>query len=189
SAEWAERFQSGSVFLAGDSAHVMPPTGGFGGNTGVQDGHNLAWKLAYVSRGEAGAALLDTYDTERRPAGEFAAEQAYTRYVVRLDPELDSKENLQPYVPEHVVELGYRYHSPAIIGEPGDDGSTFEDPATPTARPGSRLPHLELESGSTLDLVGRSFVVLTVDESWHRAAAASSVVSHLVTSPGFREAY
>ena len=54
----ADRFQHGRIFLAGDAAHVMPPNGGFGGNTGVQDAHNLAWKLAMVARrhGRAGAA-------------------------------------------------------------------------------------------------------------------------------------
>ena len=137
----------------------MPPTGGFGGNTGVQDAHNLAWKLAFVLDGRAGESLLATYDTERRPVGEFATEQAYTRYVLRLDPELDSKENLQPYVPEHVVELGYRYHSSAVISEPGDE-ALFEDPKQASASPGSRAPHLELEDGrSVLDLLGRRFVL------------------------------
>ncbi len=82
----AERYGEGRVFIAGDAAHHMPPTGGFNGNTGVQDAHNLAWKLACVVRGEAGPALLETYDAERRPAGEQAMEQAYQRYVTRSDP-------------------------------------------------------------------------------------------------------
>ncbi len=54
-ANCAERLRDGRVFLAGDAAHVVPPNGGFGGNTGVQDAHNLAWKLAAVVKGEAGA--------------------------------------------------------------------------------------------------------------------------------------
>src|SRR5262245_33678995 len=54
----AERFRDGRVFIAGDAAHVMPPNGGFGGNTGVQDAHNLAWKLAWVLDGRAGSELL-----------------------------------------------------------------------------------------------------------------------------------
>ena len=53
-AEAAEAFQSGRIFIAGDAAHTMPPTGGFGGNTGIQDAHNIAWKLALVLRGTAG---------------------------------------------------------------------------------------------------------------------------------------
>jgi 2-polyprenyl-6-methoxyphenol hydroxylase-like FAD-dependent oxidoreductase len=48
----ARRFRSGRVFLAGDAAHLMPPNGGFGGNTGIHDGHNLAWKLALVLKGD-----------------------------------------------------------------------------------------------------------------------------------------
>ncbi len=191
SAEWAERFQEGPVFLAGDAVHGMPPTGGFGGNTGVQDAHNLAWKLALVLDGAAGEGLLATYDAERRPVGEFATEQAYTRYVVRLDPELDSKENLQPYVPEHIVELGYRYHSSAAISEPGDDG-LYEDPKQPSASPGSRAPHLFVEPGvSTLDLFGPRFVVLAGPggERWCAAAESLAVDAHVIAADGFEELY
>ncbi len=139
-AEWAERFRDGRVFLAGDSAHNMPPTGGFGGNVGVQDGHNLAWKLAYVLNGAAGPELLHTYEAERRPVGELSAEQAYTRYVLRLAPEL-GKENLQPIVPEFAVELGYRYRSDAVVPEDGtDDGAAYENPHEPSAEPGHPCP-------------------------------------------------
>src|SRR5262245_42860429 len=63
-AGWAERFVDGRVLLAGDAAHVMPPTGGFGGNTGIADAHNLAWKLALLLEGVAGPGLLATYDAE-----------------------------------------------------------------------------------------------------------------------------
>lgn len=63
----AERFRQGPVFLAGDAAHRHPPTGGLGLNAGVQDAHNLAWKLAAVLRGQAREGLLDTYEAERRP--------------------------------------------------------------------------------------------------------------------------
>ena len=66
-ANWAERLRAGRVFLAGDAAHVVPPNGGFGGNTGVQDAHNLAWKLAAVVKGDAGPGLLDSYEAERLP--------------------------------------------------------------------------------------------------------------------------
>jgi len=85
-ADTAEKFQDRNVFLAGDAAHVMPPNGGFGGNTGVQDAHNLAWKLAWVLQGRAEETLLSTYDTERRPVAAFTAEQAYTRFVTRVVP-------------------------------------------------------------------------------------------------------
>ena len=67
----ARRYQENRVFLAGDAAHLMPPTGGFGGNTGIHDAHNLACKLAYVVRGWADPNLLSSYDAERRPVSKF----------------------------------------------------------------------------------------------------------------------
>lgn len=63
----AERFRAGNVFLAGDAAHQMPPFNGQGMCSGIRDAQNLAWRLAMVDRGLAGEALLDGYDTERRP--------------------------------------------------------------------------------------------------------------------------
>ncbi|GAA3816039.1 FAD-dependent oxidoreductase [Streptomyces coacervatus] len=66
----ADRFRAGRVFLAGDAAHVHSPAGGQGLNTSVQDAYNLGWKLGAVVRGGAPAALLDTYEEERRPIAE-----------------------------------------------------------------------------------------------------------------------
>jgi 2,4-dichlorophenol 6-monooxygenase len=66
-AQVADRFRVGRCFLAGDAAHRFPPTGGLGMNSGIGDAHNLCWKLARVIRGESPDALLDTYETERRP--------------------------------------------------------------------------------------------------------------------------
>jgi 2-polyprenyl-6-methoxyphenol hydroxylase-like FAD-dependent oxidoreductase len=178
-ADWAERFQSGRVFIAGDAAHNMPPTGGFGGNTGVQDVHNLAWKLALVLRGAAGEELLSSYDAERRPVGELTAEQAYTRYVLRLAPELGT-EDLQPIVPEYSVELGYRYRSGAVLVDAEDNGAPFENPYEPSGRPGTRAPHVVLdragESLSSLDLVDRAFVLVAgpAGEDWCRAASGAA---------------
>lgn len=63
-----EHFRHGRVLFIGDAAHVVSPFGARGGNTGIQDAANLGWKLALVARGQAGDALLDTYDAERRPA-------------------------------------------------------------------------------------------------------------------------
>jgi hypothetical protein len=65
----AARYREGRVFIAGDAAHIHPPTGGQGMNTGIQDAFNLAWKLAAVTQGQAPAALLDSYEAERRPVG------------------------------------------------------------------------------------------------------------------------
>ncbi len=72
----ADRYRVGNVFLSGDAAHEMPPTGGFGLNTGVQDVHNLAWKIAAVLRGNADEALLDSYHDERQPLAEITTRNA-----------------------------------------------------------------------------------------------------------------
>ena len=174
-ADCARRFSDGRIFLAGDAAHVVPPNGGYGGNTGVQDAHNLAWKLALVLNGVAGPGLLGTYDAERRPIGELTVEQAYTRYVTRVAPYLGT-ENMQPIVDDFSMEIGYRYNSPAIIAAPGDHPPLHEHPRDSRGRPGSRAPHVFLrrdgERISTLDLFGRNFVVLTGEAggAWCEAA-------------------
>jgi putative polyketide hydroxylase len=167
SADTAERFQHGRIFLAGDAAHVMPPSGGFGGNTGVQDAHNLAWKLAAVLQGIAGENLLSTYDAERRPAAAFTVEQAYSRYVTRSAPYLRS-ENMQPIENDLNIELGYCYHSAAVM--PDSDGKRMlhDNPRETRGRPGTRAPHIVLERRgekiSSLDLFGGNFVLLTGPE-------------------------
>jgi 2-polyprenyl-6-methoxyphenol hydroxylase-like FAD-dependent oxidoreductase len=173
-ANTAERFREGSIFLAGDSAHVMPPYGGFGGNTGVQDAQNLAWKLAWVLKGAASPDLLDTYEQERRPVCDFTAEQAYSRYVTRTAPYLASK-GFQPVEHDMNVELGYCY-----------DGRLHEHPNQSKARPGTRAPHLWLDDGnSTLDLLGSEYVLLagpqwTGEEAFH---------THRIPHPEFPAAY
>ena len=73
-AQVADRYASGRVFLIGDSAHRFPPTGGLGMNTGIQDAHNLVWKLGAVEAGWAPATLLDTYEIERRPVAQGNAD-------------------------------------------------------------------------------------------------------------------
>jgi 2-polyprenyl-6-methoxyphenol hydroxylase-like FAD-dependent oxidoreductase len=199
-AVWAERFRDGRIFLAGDSAHVMPPTGGFGGNTGVSDAYNLAWKLAYVLDGRAGEQLLDSYDAERRPVGEATVEQAYTRYVLRLDPEL-GKDDLVPFLPDPCIELGHRQRSEAIALEADDDDAPFENPHEPSGRPGTRAPHVWLDrdggSVSTLDLFGRNFVLLAgaEGESWRETAREAGERSgvpvdvHVLAESRFADAY
>ena len=73
---FATRYRQGRVFIAGDAAHRHPPSGGLGANTSVQDAFNLAWKLAFVLKGRAGDALLDSYSEERQPVGRFVVERA-----------------------------------------------------------------------------------------------------------------
>ncbi|HZJ34384.1 MAG TPA: FAD-dependent monooxygenase, partial [Vicinamibacterales bacterium] len=173
-ANWAERYREGRVFIVGDAAHAMPPNGGFGGNTGIQDAHNLAWKLSMVLRNEAGPDLLDTYDAERRPVGTFTTEQAYSRYVTRTAPYLGT-DGMQPVAPDLDVELGYRYDSPAIAHD-GDPGPLHENPRDSHARPGTRAPHAwVMRDGrrlSTLDLFDRKRFVFFCgpkSQSWMQA--------------------
>ncbi|CAH0158454.1 FAD-dependent monooxygenase [Rhodococcoides fascians] len=80
----ADSFRRGRLLLLGDAAHRFPHTGGFGLNSGVQDAHNLAWKLDAVLSGAAAPELLDTYDTERRPVVEKFAEQSVANHF-RMD--------------------------------------------------------------------------------------------------------
>ena len=164
-AECAEAYRKGRVFFAGDAAHVVPPTGGFGGNTGVQDAANLAWKLAKVLRGEAGEALLDSYEAERRPVGLLTVEQAYTRYVRRVTPE-----EVGPDTPEQrdelTMELGQFYRSNAVVNGRRDDEPACVHPDRTRGRAGARVPHVWLDDGrSTLDVAARDLTWLLGPEA------------------------
>ena len=139
----AERLRAARVFLAGDAAHVVPPNGGFGGNTGVQDAHNLAWKLAAVVKGDAGTSLLDTYEAERLPLCELTVRQAYTRYATRVVPERGT-EGVEPAIPDIELEIGLVMRSAAILGEDADDGALHLPPSALDGRPGTRAPHVWL---------------------------------------------
>jgi 2-polyprenyl-6-methoxyphenol hydroxylase-like FAD-dependent oxidoreductase len=196
-ADVAARFRDGRVFLAGDAAHVMPPYGGYGGNVGIQDAYDLAWKLAYVLRGSAGEELLSTYESERRPIACLTTEQAYTRYVTREARYLD-RGNLQPQVEDLNVEMGYRYHSSAVVPEACADSGPHENPRKSAGRPGFRAPHLWLQSNlSTLDLFGRNYSLLTAREGKNWAQAAEFAAQHLgiqlavhqIGEPSFSESY
>jgi hypothetical protein len=173
----ADSFQRGRVFLAGDAAHVMPPTGGFGGNTGVADAHNLAWKLAFASRGIAGPGLPDTYGVERRPIAELTVEQAYTRYVLRVDTTLP-KDDLMPPLDDAAIELGAIYRSSAVLADDGP-AQPLDDPHARTWAVGARLPHVPLAGEgagpSSLDAAGLGFALLAGDglDGWRRAAAGA----------------
>ncbi len=158
----AERFREGRVFLVGDAAHVMPPTGGFGGNNGIQGAYNLAWKLAAVLRGEADPTLLDTYEVERRPVAEATTVESLLRMRswFKTDVALPDREPML----DNTVMFGYRYHSTAVAVEESDEDVMFDDVLAPTAGPGTRAPHLRIdvagEQMSVLDLFGREFVLL-----------------------------
>lgn len=168
------KYQKGRVFLAGDSAHLFTPVGGFGLNTGVDDAHNLAWKLAAVHHGWGGSKLLESYDLERRPIG-FRNTGASRKYSTRTTPpnvppefeddspageEARKKAYEMPFIkhnhfncPEEQdctgVQLGARYDdSPLIVSDtspPEDKWPETFDTYHPSGVPGGRLPHVWLD--------------------------------------------
>jgi len=158
-AEVAERFRDGNVFLVGDAAHRTAPTGGTGMNTAIQSAHNLMWKLAAVLTGDAGDALLDSYDPERRPSGE--------RNVLRSLGRLQGVSAL-------AADLGVVYASGAIVAGAEHERPTVIEPTAP-ACVGSRAPHawvdVQGDRKSTLDLFGTKFVLVTGSDgkAWHDA--------------------
>jgi hypothetical protein len=181
----AARMQEGRIFLAGDAAHVVPPNGGYGGNTGVQDARNLAWKLAMVVKQEAGPNLLDSYDEERRPLCRLTVDQAYTRYATRVVPERGT-DHAKPFVDDLTMEIGMVMRSRAVIRDGSiPDGVDHIPPAELNGQPGTRAPHVALgPDRSTLDLFGRELVLLTAG-----AQANLPVRTHAIEAPGFTDAY
>jgi putative polyketide hydroxylase len=154
----AERFQHGRIFLAGDAAHVMPPWGGFGANTGMQDAHNLAWKIAAVLQGHAGEDLLRTYAVERQPVAfavaNIAGDMNDARGLMNASSTWGMLWKLRPAFPYFVV--GYGYRSDAVATEPGRPPGPGSSDLK--GRPGTRVPHIWLEREgrriSSLDAVG-----------------------------------
>ncbi|WP_432974365.1 FAD-dependent oxidoreductase [Dactylosporangium sp. CA-233914] len=112
----ADRYREGRVFLAGDAAHIHSPAGGQGMNTGIQDAHNLAWKLAAVAKG-ASPALLDTYEAERRPvaADVLALSNARLRQVLE-------ERGISTRRDESTIQLGVNYRGCASARD--DRGET-----------------------------------------------------------------
>ncbi|GAA0676976.1 FAD-dependent monooxygenase [Kitasatospora atroaurantiaca] len=171
----AERYGSGRVFLAGDSAHEMSPTGAFGSNTGIQDAHNLVWKLAAVLNGWAGPGLLDTYGQERQPVARATSARASARSAEHRHPGYDAVPGTGRQSNVLAVALGYRYPAGAVVG-PDQDGPAVPDRFEANGEPGSRAPHLWVHRAgvrqSTLDLFEDSLVLLTGPGggSWHAAA-------------------
>ena len=175
-AQVAVQYRAGRVFLAGDSARINPPTGGLGGNTGVQDAHNLAWKLAAVLHGQAGPALLDTYHNERHPIGLLTMQQAFARFGSRMGRGAEV-----PLIDYGAVTMGYRYRSSAVLGA-SEDISPMP-PKELAGEPGTRAPHLAVTfSGreiSTIDLYGRRFVLLAGSNGAAWISAAERIMQRL----------
>jgi putative polyketide hydroxylase len=166
----ARRYRAGRVFLAGDAAHVWPPTGGLGANAGIQDAHNLAWKLAMVHGGLAGPALLDTYEQERRSVGLLTMGQALARFGTRMGPDAG------PAIIDYgAVSMGYRYP----VEDSGDTTPLL--PTELNGQPGTRAPHVPIGAApgqrSTLDLFGTRLVLLAgpAGQGWMAATAKLDV--------------
>ncbi len=147
----ARRERLGRAFLVGDAAHRTTPRGATGMNTGIADGHNLGWKLAWVIRGWAAESLLDSYQEERAPVGRANAEASmHTAVGAPVDP--------------LAHDFGVHYTSSAIIGGSG--------------LAGRRAPHawvmVQDRRVSTLDLFGDRLTLLTGPngEQWRTEAAA-----------------
>ena len=183
SAHVAEHYGHGRIFLAGDAAHEMPPTGGFGLNTGVQDVHNLVWKLAAVLDGVAGPSLLDSYHHERQPVGRIITEQSLNNSISmgRLGRHSPGTVIARPeYLNEQGMIFGAAYESAAVVPDqtaPAVLANPVSD-YVPSARPGGRAPHAWLKLRgtriSTVDLVGNGFVLLASakGKAWTQAAQA-----------------
>jgi putative polyketide hydroxylase len=169
-AQVAQAYRQDRVFLAGDAAHLVPPTGGFGASTGIQDVHNLAWKLAAVLDGTAGPELLDSYQAERQPVAWMTLQGTMAMMQERTGQEGGAEP--APGPDYGTLVFGYRYTPGAPV-----------PPAELSGEPGTRAPHLPLERAgdpvSTLDLYGGNPVLLIGPEGGEWRTAARSAVGAL----------
>ncbi|GGI09373.1 FAD-dependent monooxygenase [Egicoccus halophilus] len=189
SSQVAPRYRDGRVLLAGDAAHLLPHTGGLGMNTGIQDAHNLAWKLALVLRGRAGESLLDTYGTERIPVARQNADWCVgngetLRRIVGSALTGDEEglaaaiKDENAHVRQDGADLGASYVSEAVVPDGTEPPPVGQTRYVPTGRPGHRAPHLWLEHDgvrfSTIDLLHARFVLLAGPQGgpWRDAAKA-----------------
>jgi 2-polyprenyl-6-methoxyphenol hydroxylase-like FAD-dependent oxidoreductase len=192
-AQVAATFRQGRALVVGDAAHTIPPAGGLGMNSGIQGAHNLAWKLAYVVRGVADEALLDTYDAERRPvtAANVAWAMGNAQRMFGMADALRNREadpagwrkmllDLDHHVNSEGQGMGFIYERGALI----DDGSPVPDPDAryywPTDRPGARFPHQWLDSAgkeSTLDWFDTTFVLVCGPQATPWRSAGETIAS------------
>ena len=190
SAHVAEQYRHERIFLAGDAAHEMPPTGGFGMNTGVQDVQNLAWKLAAVLQGLAGDGLLGTYHPERQPLGTLITKTSLDNCLSmgRTSRQPGAKLPRAEFLSEQGLIFGVAYESAAVLSD-GTPPAEVADPITqyvPSARPGCRAPHVWLVRDgariSTIDLFGRGFVLLAGARgaAWRDAAVGFDIRAYAV---------
>ncbi len=161
----ADRYRDGRIFLAGDAAHTLPPNrGAYSANSGIEDVHNLAWKLAEVLSRRSGPDLLDSYEPERRPIALLCHEQIFAR----TDPDEHT-----PIIDDEAMAFGYLYRSP-ILPDADPNLPAAQRPEIWAGQPGTRAPHLWLSrSGShlsTLDVLQGGWVLLGEAGLWRNAA-------------------
>ncbi len=178
----ADKYRDRRVFLAGDACHLHPPFGGYGMNMGIADGVDLGWKIGAVLQGWGGAALLESYELERRGVHEFVMDEAVANHGLLgnqlwqegLEDATDAGERLRRQVGASIqvaklrefntlgVVLGYRYDGSAIIVADGTDPTARDFlNYVPSARPGSLAPHAWLHDGTSLyDHFGQGFTLL-----------------------------
>ena len=176
-AQVAQRYREGNVFLAGDAAHRMTPSGGMVMNTSIHDAHNLAWKLAAVLGGWADPMLLETYESERRPVGLRNTMRSNTRRTLgRQESEAEQQTEGEAPWSDLEIDLGYSYESTAIIAEPLATNDSAASTSRIACQSGKRAPHIWLERGgrhiSTIDLYDRTLTLLTGsrETTWSEAA-------------------
>jgi putative polyketide hydroxylase len=171
----ADQFSYGRIFLVGDAAHQLPPNrGGYGANTGIEDAHNLSWKLAAVLGDDSRPELLDTYDSERRPIAWLRHDQLFARADYKAF--LDAPESAGPIIDDAAMELGQLYRSAALPGVSADLPAARR-PDDWAGQPGTRAPHLWLDptaDRSILDDFGGDWVLVSEDRAWQVAVERAS---------------
>jgi 2-polyprenyl-6-methoxyphenol hydroxylase-like FAD-dependent oxidoreductase/heme-degrading monooxygenase HmoA len=125
-----DRYRVGRVFVAGDAAHLHPPAGGQGMNTGIQDAWNLGWKLALAVRGLAARGLLDSYEAERRPAGKAIVDRAV---AIAFTDEMDMEDEKAQFLLE--MQMTMNYAGSPLVGQMTDRAQFAGGP-----EPGHRAP-------------------------------------------------
>jgi 2-polyprenyl-6-methoxyphenol hydroxylase-like FAD-dependent oxidoreductase len=196
----ADHYGKGRVFLAGDAAHLVIPTGGLGMNSGVADAVDLSWKLAAMLAGWGGPNLLTSYEVERRQVGERnvgasryatvgrrkwrsmwrpnirddTAEGRQSRSVLAAVADVEQRKSNEMIG----AELGYRYvDSPVICNVPGGPEHLFRD-YQPTTWPGARLPHVWCNDGTAMqDRIPEGFTVLKLGGTRADAAALQRAIA------------